>query len=72
MWVFHGERDVNIPHEKTADVLVDALQGCGGKVRYTLYPDATHDAWTEAYTDPALYTWLLEHQRFDDLESRGR
>lgn len=62
-WVFHGEKDIGIPHEKTADVLVDALQACGGKVRYTLYPDAGHDAWTETYSDPALYTWLLAQQR---------
>ncbi len=60
VWVFHGEKDVGIPHEQTADILVDALQACGGQVRYTLYPDAGHDAWTKAYSDPALYAWLLE------------
>jgi predicted peptidase len=63
VWVFHGEQDLGIPHEQTADVLVDALQACGGAVRYTLYPDAGHDAWTETYQDPALYAWLLEQQR---------
>jgi predicted peptidase len=62
-WVFHGEKDTGIPHEQTADVLVDALQVCGGKVRYTLYPDTGHDAWTETYSDPALYSWLLAQQR---------
>jgi pimeloyl-ACP methyl ester carboxylesterase len=63
MWVFHGEKDVVVPHEQTADVLVDALRACGGEVRYTLYPDVGHDAWTETYSDPALYAWLLEQQR---------
>jgi len=66
VWVFHGEKDIVIPHDQTADVLVDALQACGGKVRYTLYPDVSHDAWTETYNDPALYTWLLEQQRSGD------
>jgi predicted peptidase len=32
-------------------------------VRYTLYPDTGHDAWTETYSDPALYSWLLAQQR---------
>jgi predicted peptidase len=62
VWVFHGEKDAGIPHEETADILVEALQSCGGMVRYTLYPDAGHDAWTETYSDPALYTWLLAQQ----------
>jgi predicted peptidase len=63
VWVFHGGMDVGIPHEQTADVLVDALQACGGNVRHTLYPGVGHDAWTETYHDPALYTWLLAQQR---------
>ncbi|MEY4816825.1 MAG: hypothetical protein RLZZ162_3898, partial [Verrucomicrobiota bacterium] len=28
-----------------------------------VYPEATHDSWTETYQNPALYTWLLKHQR---------
>jgi len=63
VWVLHGAKDTGIPHDQTADVLVDALRACGGEVRYTLYPDAGHDAWTETYHDPALYTWLLEQRR---------
>ena len=63
VWVLHDEKDVDIPHEQTADVLVDALQACGGRVRYTLYPGVGHDAWTETYHDPALYAWLLEQRR---------
>jgi len=63
VWVFHGAQDTGIPHEQTADVLVEALQACGGKVRYTLYPDTGHDAWTETYDDPAFYAWLLEQRR---------
>jgi len=63
VWVFHGERDVGIPHEETADILVDALLACGGDVRYTLYPEAGHDAWTETYSDPELYTWLLAQRQ---------
>lgn len=62
VWVFHGAKDVGIPHQQTADVLVEALQACDGQVRYTLYPEAGHDAWTETYGDPSLYAWLLEQR----------
>ena len=32
-------------------------------VKLTVYPDAGHDCWTEAYGNPALYEWLLSHER---------
>ncbi len=66
VWAFHGAQDTSIPHDQTADVLVDALHACGGEPRYTLYPDSGHDAWTETYQDPALYAWLLAQQQPGD------
>lgn len=62
IWVFHGARDEVVPVEESR-VLVDALKGCGGKVRFTVYPDAGHDSWTRTYGNPALYDWFLEHTR---------
>ena len=41
-------------------------RGCdraSGELRFTVYPDATHDAWTRTYDDPALYEWLLRQRR---------
>ena len=32
-----------------------------GNVRFTVYPEAGHDAWTVAYANPELYTWFLAH-----------
>ena len=43
--------------------MVTALRQCGGNARFTVYPDAGHDAWTETYTNPELYAWLLAHPR---------
>ena len=37
---------------------VDAVE-----VKFTVYPEAWHDSWTEAYDNPELYKWLLEHKR---------
>ena len=43
-------------------VVVAALQRAGvPDVKFTVYPDAEHDAWTAAYADPELYPWLLRH-----------
>ena len=32
-------------------------------VKLTVFPEAKHDSWTEAYDNPELYTWLLQHER---------
>lgn len=62
-WVFHGRMDNNVPY--TASVkAVQALQDCGGNVRFTLYPDAAHsDAWERTYADAELYQWLFAQER---------
>jgi hypothetical protein len=39
------------------------LKKCGGKVLFTVYPDAGHDSWTETYANPQLYDWFLEWRR---------
>jgi predicted peptidase len=62
VWAFHGARDRTVPLAETAD-LVSALKACGGNVRFTIYPDAEHDSWTETYANPELYRWFLEHDR---------
>lgn len=61
-WVFHGAKDTVVPLEQSVE-MVDALNACGGKVKFTVYPDATHDSWTETYNNPALYRWLLKQRR---------
>jgi len=58
IWVFHGMKDLVVPYDKS-DVMVKSLQELGGKVRYTLYPEAEHDSWSRTYSDPAFFDWLL-------------
>ena len=57
-WVFHGARDRVVPIEES-DAMVDALRGHGADVRYTVYPDAGHDSWTQAYAEDELYSWMF-------------
>lgn len=62
IWVFHGAKD-NVVPLRESQVMVDALKGCGADVRFTIYPEAMHDAWTVTYNNPALYDWFLSHQK---------
>jgi len=59
VWVFHGEKD-DIVSIKDGKKMVKALEDCGANVKFTVYPDAGHDAWTEAYNNPELYDWFLK------------
>lgn len=62
VWVFHGAKDEVVPPENSEE-MVKALKESGGSVKYTLYPEAGHDSWTETYNNPRLYEWFLEHKR---------
>lgn len=62
IWIFHGARDTSIPIERS-QAMVDALETLGAEPRFTVYPRAGHDSWTETYDNPALYEWFLEHKR---------
>jgi predicted peptidase len=60
--VYHGAKDQSVPQKKS-DEMVEALKKAGGKPDYTIFPDAAHDSWTQAYDDPKLYQWMLEQKR---------
>jgi predicted peptidase len=62
VWAFHGARDEAVSVEAST-ALVNTLRACGGKVDFTVYPDAGHDSWTETYNNPDLYRWFLSHSR---------
>jgi predicted peptidase len=59
-WVFHGAKDPTVPIEKSEE-MVTALEKAGGNVKFTVYPDAGHDCWTETYRNPEIYKWFLKH-----------
>ena len=63
-WVFHGAKDQVVPLARSQE-MVDALKACGANPKFTVYPEANHDSWTETYNNPALYEWLLSHRLSD-------
>lgn len=61
IWVFHGAKDFVVPLS-ASEQIIEQLKACGASnVKFTIYPDATHDSWTETYNNEELYKWFLEH-----------
>ena len=61
-WVFHGGKDPTVPVENSKK-MVEALKKNGGDPKFTIYSEAGHDSWTQAYNTPELYEWLLQQKR---------
>lgn len=59
---YHGAQDDVVPLGES-ERAVAALRGLGAEVSLTVVPDAGHDAWSAAYSDPDLFRWLLEQRR---------
>jgi predicted peptidase len=63
IWVFHGGKDRVVP-PKNSEGMVQALKDAGAEnVKFTLYPDAGHDSWTETYNNPEVWDWLFKQKR---------
>jgi predicted peptidase len=63
LWGIHGEKDL-ISDPLSAKLMVISLEAeCDPvEVKWTLYPDSGHfETYEQAYRDPELYEWLLEH-----------
>ena len=63
IWNFHGALDNVVPLIASGE-MVDAVKVYNPSIKYTIYPDATHDSWTVTYNNDSLYQWFLQHKRF--------
>ncbi len=63
VWAFHGGKDNVVPVEESKR-MVTFLKKIGVKdVQLTIYPEATHNSWTQTYANPDLYRWFLSHEK---------
>jgi predicted peptidase len=67
VWAFHGAKDDVVPLSASQDMIA-AIKVAGGNPRFTIYPQAGHDSWTETYANDEIYSWLLQ-QRVDARSS---
>jgi predicted esterase len=58
VWAFHGALDNTVPLARSQE-MIDGIRAAGGEPRLTVYANTGHDAWTPAYNDEALYTWMF-------------
>lgn len=65
VWAFHGAQDPVVPVKSTKKI-VRILEDAGGDPKMTIYPEAGHDSWKKAYSNPELYDWLLQHERKEE------
>ena len=61
-WAFHGDKDTSVALDES-ERMVSALKKFGCDVKLTVYPGVGHDCWTQTYSKPELYQWILEHER---------
>jgi predicted peptidase len=63
IWAFHGAKDPVVPLSESERMVEVARRAGVKEVKLTVYPEATHNSWTETYNNPELYKWFLEHRR---------
>lgn len=62
LWIFHGAKDDIVPPEYSEKV-VEELRRRKRPVRYTLYQNANHNSWDNAFSEPALIQWLFSQKK---------
>jgi predicted peptidase len=62
IWAFHGAKDDVVPLIRSQE-MVDGLKKLGSNVKFTIYPEASHNSWTETYNNQEVYDWLLQQKK---------
>lgn len=66
VWAFHGELD-EVVKPKGSINMINAVKRCPNRnstnTKLTLYPNVGHNSWEKAYSDPTIYTWLLQFSK---------
>lgn len=68
VWAFHGAKDKTVACEESVK-MVEAVNKHGGSAKLTIYPDNFHNAWTDTYSNPEVFAWLLEQTNKNDLDT---
>jgi predicted peptidase len=61
-WVFHGAKDDVVPPQLSEE-MVAALKAQGASVKFTVYPEAGHNSWDNAFAEPDLLPWLFAQHK---------
>jgi predicted peptidase len=61
VWAFHGGKDNVVSPEESKRMIEIFKRAGNADAKLTIYPEATHNSWTETYNNPELYEWFLKH-----------
>jgi len=61
-WIFHGAKD-NVVPPLLSEQMKNALKTAEAKVKYTVYPEADHNSWDNAFAEPSLLSWLFSQHK---------
>lgn len=61
-WIFHGAKDEVVPL-KYSEEMVKALEEVKAPVKFTVYPEATHNSWDATFAEPQLLSWLFSKHK---------
>ncbi|MFZ4620026.1 MAG: prolyl oligopeptidase family serine peptidase, partial [Bacteroidota bacterium] len=63
VWIFHGAKDDVVPPSES-EKMAQFLEKKGNtKTKFTMYPNANHNAWDATYSNKELYDWFLQHSK---------
>ncbi|KAI1630089.1 hypothetical protein EDD37DRAFT_645810 [Exophiala viscosa] len=62
-WIHHGDLDDIIPVQASQKMARALEHADAPEVKFSRYPELRHDSWTEAYNNPEVYRWMLQHKR---------
>ncbi|RYG41352.1 MAG: phospholipase [Chitinophagaceae bacterium] len=57
-WIFHGGKD-DVVLPVYSERMQAALKKAGAIVKYTVFPEANHNSWDPAFSEPTLLSWLF-------------
>ena len=61
-WIFHGAKDQTVD-PMYSQIMARALQQEKASVMFTLYPEAEHNSWDNAFAEPGLLPWLFSNKK---------
>lgn len=62
IWAHHGLLDPVVKVEESIK-MVNNVNSWGGNARLSVYEKVQHNSWENAYSNPEVYDWLLEHKK---------
>lgn len=62
LWVFHGAKDNVVPIQKS-EIVVNELKRLGADVKFSVYPNANHNSWDPAFSEPDFLSWIFSFKR---------